>query len=113
MATITKVTLRERVAKHLRVKARDMELDAGVAADIDEVIDDVREQLKEKGLCWWPENAIPQSAVNALKIIISAYAAGQVGKGGQGYEASLTEGLTQLAELKPPVDVITVQAEYF
>lgn len=113
MATITKVTLRERVAKHLRVKARDMELDAGVAADIDEVIDDTREQLREKGLMWWPENAIPQSTVNALKLIISAYAAGLVGKSGQGYEAALAEGLAQLAELKQTADIMPVSADYF
>lgn len=113
MATITKVTLRERVAKHLRVKARDLELDAGVAADIDEVIDDVRAQLKEKALCWWPENAIPQACVNALKLIISAYAAGHVGKAGQGYEAALPEGLAQLAELKPTADVMTMPVDYF
>lgn len=113
MATITKVTLRERVARHLRVKARDIELDAGVAEDIDDAIDDAREELKELGLCWWAENAIPQSCVFAMKLIVAAQYCMSGGKPGQGYEPGDSDGRVRLAKLKPSADITTVAADYF
>lgn len=113
MATLTKVELRERVARHLRLKARDIELDAGIAEDIDDAIDDARAELKELGLCWWPETAIPQACVFALKLIISSQYCMSGGKVGQGYEPGDGDGRTRLSKLKPSAEIRTVTAEYF
>lgn len=110
---LTKVQLRERVAEHLKIKAVDIELDAANVAKIDRAIDDARAELKEIGLCWWAEGAIPQSCAFALTLIVAAQACVSVGKAGQGYESGDGDGRIRLARLKPQADVITVTAEYF
>lgn len=110
---LTKAQLRERVAKHLKIKAIDVPLSAEHASEIDDAIDDSRAELKELGLCWWGSEAIPQSCVFALTLIIAAQACTQVGKAGQGYEAGDGDGRTRLAKLKPSTDISTVAADYF
>lgn len=113
MATITAVQLRERVAEHLKIKAADIELSAESAAKIDRAIDDARAELKELGLCWWPADAVPQSCVFAVKLIVAAQACIGVGKANQAYESGDSDGRTRLARLKPQADIITVTADYF
>lgn len=110
---ITKITLRERVAEHLRISSPDRELDAATAARIDASIADARAELMERGLCWWGEDAIPNSVVFALTLICSAQAAAKTGRMGQGYEDGDGEGRIRLAALKPTADVMPVMAEYF
>lgn len=113
MATITKVQLRDRVARHLKIKAKDLELDAADADAIDDAIDDARAELIEKGLCWWGEDAIPQSCVFALKLIVSSQYCMSGGKAGQGYEPGDADGCVRLATLKPPADINPVRVSYF
>lgn len=113
MATITKVQLRERVARHLRIYAKDMPLDAADAENIDRAIDDARAELQEKGLCWWAETAIPQSVAFAITLVVAAQACIGVGKAGQGYESGDVDGRARLADLKPPTDITTVAVDFF
>lgn len=113
MAVLTKVELRNRVAEDLKVSSPDVELDANSAQRIDNSIDDARAELAEKGLCWWTENAIPQSVAFALTLIISAQACRKFGKAGQGYEAGDADGRTRLATLKNSADIPELRADYF
>lgn len=113
MANLTKVQLRHRVAKHLRIYAKDVELDPATAADIDDSIDDARAELMEKTLCWWGENAIPQSVAFPLTLIVSAQACTKVGKMGQGYEAGDVDGRSRLAQIKGSVDTAEGTADYY
>lgn len=110
---LTKVQLRERVAEHLKVKAPDIELDAATALRIDNAIDDARAELKERGLCWWGAEAIPQSCAFALTLIVSAQACTKVGKSGQGYESGDVDGRIRLASLRTSADISTVATDYF
>ncbi len=110
---LTKVDLRHRVAKHLRIYSKDVELDPATAADIDESIDDTRAELMEKGLCWWGEDAIPQSAAFPLVLIVSAQACAKVGKMGQGYEQGDEGGRSRLAQIKSSTDIAEGTADYF
>ena len=112
---LTKVQLRERVAEHLKVKAIDRPLSAEHAARIDTSIDDARAELKELGLCWWGEDAIPASCAFALTLIISAQACAKVGKGGQNppYETGDADGRLRLTKLKPSADISTLRVDYF
>lgn len=110
---LTKVQLRERVAEHLKVKAIDVPLSAEHASKIDDAIGDARAELRELGLCWWGEDAIPQSCAFALTLIVSAQACTKVGKAGQGYEAGDGDGRTRLAKLKPARDKTTAAPDPF
>lgn len=110
---LTKVQLRERIAKHLRIYAKDVPLDAADAASIDDSIDDARAELMEKQLCWWGENAIPQSVAFPLTLIVSAQACAKVGKMGQGYESGDVDGRSRLAQIKGGTDSQVGQADYY
>lgn len=113
MATITKVQLRQRVAEELKVYSPDQELSADAASRIDTSIDDTRALLIEKRLCWWGENAIPQACAIPLTWVVAAYACTKLGKAGQGYEGGDARGRAELALLKTPTDVSTVNPDYF
>ena len=113
MATITKVELRQRVGEELKVYSPDQEMSADVAARIDTSIDDARALLVEKRLCWWGPNAIPQQCAIPLTWIVAAYACTKFGKAGQGYEAGDERGRRELAILKTPTDIASVQPDYF
>lgn len=113
MATITKVELRQRVGEELKVYSPDQEMSADVAARIDTSIDDARALLVEKRLCWWGPNAIPQQCAIPLTWIVAAYACTKLGKAGQGYEAGDERGRRELAILKTPTDITSVQPDYF
>ena len=113
MATITKVQLRVRVAKELKIHSPDQELSADNAAEIDTSIDDARALLIEKRLCWWGENAIPQQCAIPLTWIVAAFACTKLGKAGQGYESGDERGRRELATLKTPTDTSTVAVDYF
>lgn len=111
--TRTTAELREIVAEKLRVKAVDLDLSAEDAAKIDRHIGETTDFLREAGLVWWADNAIPNAAVLPMTLIVSAWAATDFGKAGQGYEAGFIEGRGLLATLKPSADIQTVCAEYF
>jgi len=113
MATITKVQLRQRVGEELKVYSPDQELAADVGARIDTSIADTRAWLKEKRLCWWGENAIPQAVVIPLVWIVAAFACTKFGKRGQGYEDGQERGRRELAALRPSADVTTLNPDYF
>ena len=113
MATITKVELREDVGEELKVYSPDQEMSADVAARIDRSIRRVRATLIEKRLCWWPENAIPEAVAIPLTWIVAAHACTKFGKAGQGYEAGDARGRAELALLKTPANVETVNPDYF
>jgi hypothetical protein len=113
MANLTKVELRTRIAKHLRIYAKDVELDAADAASIDDSIDDCRAELMEKTLCWWGEDAIPQSVVFPLTLIVSAQACAKVGKMGQGYEGGDQDGRIRLAQIKGSTDSSIATADFY
>ncbi len=113
MANITSVDLRNRVARKLRILAVDVELDAERAAIIDIHIGDVTAELREKSLCWWADDAIPQSCARAMTFLVCASAAADCGKAGQGYEGLDVEGRVLLASLKPSAAIAPVRADYF
>ncbi len=113
MATITKVELRVRVAKELKIHSPDQELSADNAAEIDTSIDDTRALLTEDRLCWWGANAIPQQCAIPLTWIVAAYACTKFGKAGQGYESGEERGKARLAKLKTPTDITTLAVDYF
>lgn len=109
----TTAELRDIVAEKLRIKAVDLDLSAENGAKIDRRIGEVTDFLREAGLIWWADNSIPNAAVLPFTLMITAWAALDFGKGGQGYEAGFIEGRSLLASLKPSADIATVQAEYF
>lgn len=113
MATITTVELRERVAEKTRIAGVDVELDAERAAIIDRHIGDCTAELRERGLVWWADDAIPRECAKAMTFIVSASCAVDCGKAGQGYESLDLEGRTILATLKPSASRATVRAHYF
>lgn len=113
MATITKVELREDVGEELKVYSPDQEMAADVAARIDKSIRRVRAKLIELRLCWWGENAIPEAVAIPLTWIVAAHACTKLGKAGQGYEAGDERGRRELAILKTPTDITSVQPDYF
>jgi len=111
--TKTTAELRESVAKKLRIKSVDMDLDADTAATIDARIQDVSDYLREAGLVWWEDNAIPNAAMMPMTLMVAAWACADVGKAGQSYESGFSDGKTQLASIKPSAVTETVRAEYF
>lgn len=113
MANITKTQLRQRIAEHLRVYSPDVELSADLASRIDTSIDDARAELMELGLCWWGEDAIPQSVALPMTLIVSAQACIKVGKMGQGYESGDGDGRTRLSRLKGTMDIGTMSTDFF
>lgn len=111
--SVTTIELRERVAKELRVKRADMDLDEADAAEIDARIGEVTDYLRELGLIWWADNAIPNPAVMPMVLMVSAWAARGVGKAGQGYEEGFMGGKSQLAALKPSAYISNSYVEFF
>ncbi len=113
MATLTRVDLRGRVAKHLKISASDIPLGAEKAADIDESINDAFAELRERALCWWDDDEIPQACVFALTLIVSAQACIKVGKAGQGYESGDGDGRTRLVQLRDTNNISELAVDYF
>lgn len=111
--TITTAELRESVAEHIRILSTDTPLDAADAAKIDRYITRVTATEREKGLIWWPDNAIPDACEMPMMLMVAALAAAGFGKAGQGYESGYQDGRTALATLKPSAQIDTVRMEYF
>ena len=111
--TITSADLRLRVAEYLRVKAVDRDLADEDAEKIDNAIDDAFAELRERGLLWWADDAIPQACAFALTLIVSAQACAKFGKAGQGYEPGDADGRLRLGALKASAVTETTSAEYF
>jgi hypothetical protein len=111
--TLLNTDLRQRVAENLRVKAVDRDLADEDAEKIDNAIDDVFAELRELGLLWWADDAIPQACAFALTLIVSAQACARFGKIGQGYEGGDADGRARLAALKPSAVIETAQAVYY
>lgn len=108
----TTAELRESVAEHLRISTADLTLSAEDADLIDRRIQAVTDYLRELGVAWWVDNAIPDAALMPMTLCVSAWACVPFGKAGQGYEAGFPDGKTQLASIKPSSVNNTVQAEY-
>lgn len=113
MANLTKVQLRERIARHLKLSSQDIELDASTAHRIDEAIDDASAELRERGLCWWGEDEVPQPVVFPMTLIVSAQVCTSFGRAGQGYEAGDGDGRSRLSTLKTSADITPVRVSYF
>lgn len=110
--TKTNEELRDEVAEYLRVKGADYELSDSRADQIDRGIAAAFAELRELGLCWWPDDTIPDACLFPLKLIIAAQLCTPFGKAGQGYEAGDEGGRTRLSKLKPPADIPSIQGEY-
>lgn len=110
---LTTAELRERVAEHLRIKAADLELSGANAARIDRRIEEVTEYLRELGLAWWADGAVPVAASMPMILMVAAWSASSVGKAGQGYEDGFIGGKAQLAAIKPSAVIETLEADYF
>lgn len=111
--SLTSVQLRQRVAEELRVYSPDQELSADVASRIDDSITDTTAELRERGLCWWSADAIPNSVAHAMTLIVAARACTKFGKKDQGYESGDEDGRSKLSTLKGSVDIATGTADYF
>jgi len=111
--TKTTAELRVKVAKKLGIKAPDMELSSEDAATIDDRIEEVTDFLREAGVVWWVDNSIPDAAVMPMVLMVSAWACGDFGKAGQGFESGFADGKTQLASIKPSAVIETVQVDYY
>lgn len=109
----TTAELRVRVAEKLRVKSVDMELDAETAAKIDNFIQEVTDHLRELGLVWWADGAIPEACVLPMILMVSAWGCADLGKAGQGYEQGFEGGLIRLSAIRPSVVNNTVAVDYF
>lgn len=109
----TTAELREIVAEKLRVKSVDLDLSPENAAKIDRRIGEVTDFLREVGLIWWADNAIPNAAVLPFTLMVAAWGAADFGKANQGYEDGFEPGRLLLASLKPSAEISVVQAEYF
>ncbi len=110
---VTTAELRAAVAEHLRISGVDVTLDSERAAIIDGKIDDVSAMLRELGLIWWPDDAIPAPCKLAMTLIVAAFAAAPCGKAGQDYEKGDPGGRAMLAMLRPAAGIDTQRASYF
>lgn len=113
MATLTKQTLRERVADELRISQLGVTLSAEDADKIDKSIDDTHAELRQRGLCWWTDSAIPDDVAYAMTVFVAARAAAKFGKAGQGYEIGETRGAKLIAGLKSPATMAPMRPRYF
>ena len=111
--TATTADLRESVAKKLRVKSTDMDLDDATASAIDDRIDEVTNYLRELGLIWWADDAIPDAALMPMTLMVAAWTCADFGKAGQGYEAGFADGKTQLSAIKPSAELAEITPDYF
>jgi hypothetical protein len=111
--TITNATLRTRVAEDLRIKSVDMDLDDADADRIDRRIASAQSYLRELGLIWWDDDAIPEHCEDAMSMVVCAMSCVAFGKIGQGYEAGLASGVALLKSIKPSTNVETLRTTYY
>lgn len=111
--TYTTIQLRNRVAEDLGLKATDQELADDEAQKIEERIATVTAMYREQGLIWWPDNAIPDAAVDGLTLVMSAWTCAGVRKQGQGHEEKLTPGLAMISAVKAVQTVDALRTEYY
>lgn len=109
----TTVQLRERVAEHIRIAASDLDLSSEDAAKIDRAIQEATDFLRELGLIWWVDNAIPAAAVMPMTLIVSALAGPRFGKIKSGYEEGFLGGRAMLTQLKPSAYTARINPDYF
>lgn len=111
--TKTTAELRESVAKKIGVLSVDQDLDAEDAAAIDARIGEVTDYLRELGLIWWADDAIPAGAFMPMTLMVAAVACGEFGKVNMGLESGYGDGKSQLSAIKPSAANKTTQADYF
>jgi len=109
--TTTTAELREKVARKLTISSSDMALEAEDTDRIDDRIGEVTSHLRERGLAWWIDNAIPDAAVLPMVMIVAYWAADDFGKTAGPTWARDGEAL--LASIKPSGVIETVKMEAF
>ena len=111
--TITAADIRDRIAERLNVKAVEMALADEDASKIDTHVGFMLAELKERGLVWWADDAIPEAVVFALTLIGAAQTCTLFGKAGKGHESGDMDGRSRLASLKPSALIEHAKAVYY
>lgn len=83
------------------------------ASLLDIFIASCRAELREKGLVWWDEDAIPDEALLPLRDYVAAKCCGDFGRAGKGFEAGEAIGRAGLAAVKSSDQREEQRAEYF
>jgi hypothetical protein len=112
----TKVELRDRVLRHLKVLQAGESPTAEDAAAIVAAIDDVYAELGELGSAYWSEGAIPQACLRPLMRIVAADVAADFVSGAEveGYEIKRAPAMAELrAILAEPNDGAPIAVCYF
>lgn len=109
----TKADLRRIILGHLTVIDPEGDVEPDQASMLDIFIDGGTAELKEKGLCWWDDDAIPASVTLPLMRYIAALSCKSFGKGGKGYEADKDQARKDIAALKSSEERPEQQAEYY
>lgn len=109
----TKADLRRIILGHLTVIDPEGDVEADQASMLDIFIDGGTAELKEKGLCWWDDDAIPAAVTLPLMRYIAALSCKAFGKGNKGYEADKDQARKDIAALKSTEERPEQQAEYY
>lgn len=112
----TKVELRDRVLRHLKVIEANESPVADDAAVTEEAIDDVYAELGELGHAYWSEDTIPASCLRPLMRIVAADLAADFVTAGEvsEYESKRAAAMSELrAILAEPDDGSVNTALYF
>lgn len=111
--TYTHAQLRNRVAEDLGIKGVDQELSDEQASKIEERITSTTAYFREKGLFWWPDNAIPDAAFEGMVFVMLARCCAGARKLGQGFEEREAPGLAMIAAVKQPATIDTLKTLYY
>lgn len=102
-----------RVAEDLGLKASDVDLADEDKEKIERRVDSVTAFLREKGLIWWADDAIPDACEDGFAMMVAAMVCKAFGKQNQGHEAGWEDGRVMIAQLKPSENVEQQAYEYY
>lgn len=111
--TTLNATLRQVTAEYLTLASADTPIADEDAVKIDAAMAFMLAELREDGLCWWSDDAIPDACVVALKRILAAQLFTDYGKDAAVYGGGEMDGRERLSKLVPSTIIETVVAEYF
>lgn len=109
----TQADLRRLVLCHLTVIDPSDDIEADQASLLDLYIDGARAELREKGLCWWDADDIPQAVSLPLMRYVAALSCGSFGKRGKGFEGDLNPARIAIAALKSSAATEQMRGQYF
>lgn len=118
MADATLAEVRNRVLQKLKVLQAGETPESEDSALIEDVIASVNEKLRDLGMCYWDDDATPQSVLEDLAIYVACHAADDYMEGNAAasfrktYEPAAEHNLRRLVQSSDRFNKPT-RAEYF